>query len=258
GDDLAVQRRKHQAPFRRRNRMRQTAAERAAVADWIMRDVVHHVGQKLSQRSFANRPMERGVANARADDERAAGERNAVERLDGVDIDEVRGFGQPERHGRNEALAAGEDAAVVTGKFSEQRDRFVDRFRRVIAECSGLHRDNACTFGGGESKTIDNGRRRAEEPQRRRDMIRSPSSVIPYSECLSASTISATGSKRFVSAPASPPKRSPPSSAFRAPRSIASKRASSPRSRRWRSSPSFYRSRCRRCSVLASNTSPRR
>ena len=84
-----------------------------------MRDMMHHVGQKLSQRSFANRPMECGVANAGADDEFAANNGNAVERLDAVDIDEVRGLGEPECHGRNEALAAGEDTAVLGGKFGE-------------------------------------------------------------------------------------------------------------------------------------------
>ncbi len=51
------------------------------------------------------------------------------------------------------------------------------------------------------------------------------------------------------------PTRSPTGSASRAPRSTASRRASWPRSRRWRSSPSCSASRCRRCSASASNTS---
>src|SRR5262249_40180095 len=73
------------------------------------------------------------------DDKLAAGDRNAVERLDAVDVDEVCRLGEPERHGRNEALAPGEHAAVLGGKFGEQRDRFVDRFRRMITECGGPH-----------------------------------------------------------------------------------------------------------------------
>ena len=117
-----------------------------------MRDVMHYVGQKLSQRSFANRSMECRVANAGADDKLSAGDGNAVECLDAVDIDKVRGLGKPERHGRNEALAAGEDAAVVVGKFGEQRDRFVDRFRRVIAECGGLHFAMDAPFTGGSQR----------------------------------------------------------------------------------------------------------
>ena len=73
-----------------------------------------------------------------------------------------------------------------------------------------------------------------------------------------ASTISATGSRRFASAPGSRRTRSRSGSAFRAPRSTASRRARWRRSRRWRSSPSCSASRCRRCSASASNTSRRR
>jgi hypothetical protein len=78
--------------------------------------------------------MECRVPNAGADHELAASDRNAAERLDPVDVDQVGGLGEPECHGRDETLAAGENAAVVRGKFGKQRDRFVDRFRRVIAE----------------------------------------------------------------------------------------------------------------------------
>src|SRR5436190_2688225 len=85
------------------------------------------------------------MANASADREFAVGDRDPIERLDAIDIDEVRGLGEPECHGRHEALTAGQDAAVVGGKFGEQRDRFVDRFRRVIAENRRLHRTmDAC------------------------------------------------------------------------------------------------------------------
>src|SRR5262249_33302634 len=52
GDDLAVESRKHQAPFRGRIGMRQAAAERAPIADRIMRDVMHHGRQQ-----FADRPV---------------------------------------------------------------------------------------------------------------------------------------------------------------------------------------------------------
>ena len=39
--------------------MGKAAAEGAAIADRIMRDVTHDIGQKLAQRSVANRAMER-------------------------------------------------------------------------------------------------------------------------------------------------------------------------------------------------------
>ena len=63
-----------------------------------------------------------------------------VERRDAVDIDEMRRLGEPERHGRHQALAAGEHAAVLGGDLGEERDRLVDGFRRVVAERRRFHR----------------------------------------------------------------------------------------------------------------------
>ena len=51
--------------------MREAAAERAAVADRIMRDVAHHVGEQLAERTFADRAVECRMAHAGADDELA-------------------------------------------------------------------------------------------------------------------------------------------------------------------------------------------
>src|SRR4029077_7070901 len=94
----------------------------------------------LAERSLTDRLMERGMTHAGADDELAVDDGDAIERLDAIDVDEMRRLGGPKRHGRDETLAAGQHTAVVGGKFGEQRDRLVDRFRRVIAECRGLHR----------------------------------------------------------------------------------------------------------------------
>src|SRR5437764_6709775 len=99
------------------------------------------------------------MANASADREFAVGDRDPIERLDAIDIDEVRGLGEPECHGRHEALTAGQDAAVVGGKFGEQRDRFVDRFRRVIAENRRFHGAmDACLAAPSQRWTTDDER----------------------------------------------------------------------------------------------------
>src|SRR5205823_15017173 len=45
-----------------------------------------------------------------------------------------------ERHRGNQALAAREHTAVLRRNFGQNRDRFFDRFRRVIGERRGLHR----------------------------------------------------------------------------------------------------------------------
>ncbi len=137
---FAVERRQHQAPFGRRIGMRQTAAERAAVADRVMRDVPHHVGEQFAERAVANRAVESRMTHAGADGELAARNGDAVERFDPVDVDEVRRLGEPERHRRHETLAAGKDAAIVAGHLRQQGDRLVDGLRRVIAEGRRFHR----------------------------------------------------------------------------------------------------------------------
>ena len=53
---------------------------------------------------------------------------DALERRDAVDIDEMRGLGEPESHGRHQALAARKHAAVLRGNFGKQGDRLVDVF----------------------------------------------------------------------------------------------------------------------------------
>ena len=104
-----------------------------------MGDMAHDLAQELAERTVADRPMECRMAHARADDELAAFDRQPVERLDAVDVDEMRRLGEPERHGGHQALAAGEHAAVLRRQFGEHRHRLVDGFRRVIAERRRLH-----------------------------------------------------------------------------------------------------------------------
>ena len=57
--------------------MGEAAAKRAAVADRIMGDVMHHVGEEFSERAVADRAMECRVTHAGADDELAVGDRDA-------------------------------------------------------------------------------------------------------------------------------------------------------------------------------------
>ncbi len=105
-----------------------------------MGDVAHHVGEQLAERPVADRPVERGMAHAGADDELAVRDREPVERRDAVDVDQMRRLGEPERHGRHQALAAGQHAAVLRRDLGEQRDGLIDGFRRVVAKRRRLHR----------------------------------------------------------------------------------------------------------------------
>ena len=49
------------------------------------------------------------------------------------------GLRQPERHDRHQALPAGQHPPVVGRDLRQHRDRFVERFRRVVAEDGGFH-----------------------------------------------------------------------------------------------------------------------
>ena len=56
-----------------------------------------------------------------------------------VDIDEMSGPRQPERHDRHETLPARQDASVFGAELGEHADGLVDRFRDVTNERRGLH-----------------------------------------------------------------------------------------------------------------------
>ena len=88
------------------------------------------------------------MAHARPDRKHAALDREAIETGDRIDIDEMRRPRHAERHHRDEALTAGEDAAVLRTEFSEVRQRVIDRLRRVVDERRRFHR--ARPFGGRE------------------------------------------------------------------------------------------------------------
>ena len=79
------------APFGCRVRIGEAAAEGAAVADRIMRDVAHDVAEQLAERSVLDLALERHVTHASADDELAAVDGDAIERRDAVDVDQMRG-----------------------------------------------------------------------------------------------------------------------------------------------------------------------
>jgi hypothetical protein len=66
---------------------------------------------------------------------------NDVERGDTRNIDQRRGFDQPQIEHRHERLAAGKDARVVA-VFGQRHGRLLDRVGAQVIERAGLH---ACT-----------------------------------------------------------------------------------------------------------------
>ena len=107
-----------------------------------MRDVAHDGGEQPAHLSVHGRTMERGVADDGADRQRIAVPRQPRELGDPVDVDEMSRPRQPERHDRNEALSARENATVLRAELGEHGGGFRDRSRNVTNERRGLHRQN--------------------------------------------------------------------------------------------------------------------
>ena len=83
--------------------------------------------------------MKRRVADHGADRQGFAIARLPGQFRDLVDIDEMSGARQPERHDGNETLSARQDASVFGAELGEHADGLVDRFRNVTNERRGLH-----------------------------------------------------------------------------------------------------------------------
>jgi len=101
GDEFGVQRRGNEAPFRRRIGVRQAAAERAAHADRIMRDMLHYNGEHRAEPTVLDPAMKRGMPDPRADAQPAAFRDKPVEPGNGIDVDQMRRARQTVRHHRH-------------------------------------------------------------------------------------------------------------------------------------------------------------
>ena len=86
--------------------MHQAAAEGAAGADRVMRDVAHHARQQPSERALGDRPIECRMPHAGPDRELAVLGADMIELRDAVDVDQMGGAGEAKRHGGNQALSA--------------------------------------------------------------------------------------------------------------------------------------------------------
>ena len=71
-----------------------------------------------------------------------------VEARDLVDVDEMRGLRQPERHDRHQALPARQHAAVLRRDLRQNLQRLVERLRHMADERRGLHAGQASAAEG--------------------------------------------------------------------------------------------------------------
>ena len=104
-----------------------------------MGDMTDHGGQQQPQGTFDHRAVKRGVADRGADRKLVVLDGEAIQPVYAVDVDEMAGPREAKRHGRYQALSAGQHPSVVGRDVGENRDRFLDGARCVIAEGRGFH-----------------------------------------------------------------------------------------------------------------------
>ena len=131
---LRRQRRCNETPFRCGIGMGDAAAERAARPDRIVRDMAHDGREQTAHGPVHDRTMERRMANNGADRQDIADAGLPGEFRNSVDVDEMCGTSDPERHDRNKALSARQHAAIFGTKLGKHGDSFVDRSRSVTIE----------------------------------------------------------------------------------------------------------------------------
>ena len=103
-------------------------------------------GQETAGGAFRNRLLEGHVANHRSDPERVAVLGQVVELVERVDVDQNRGTGQAEVHGRDQALAAGQDLGLVA-VLAQVSYRFGHGAGLVVVEWSRLHEGRSVVSG---------------------------------------------------------------------------------------------------------------
>jgi hypothetical protein len=134
-----AQRQHHRGQLGRGVGVGHAAAHGAAVADLHVRDAGQGLVEQRRalghQRALLGRALARGGADAHA-----AGRARLDERQPGhaVDVDQRGRLGQAEVHGRHQALAAGQDLALVA-VLGQEVERLGQAARTVVRERDGFH-----------------------------------------------------------------------------------------------------------------------
>ena len=122
--------------------MSNASAEGSPAADREMPDVPRNPWQKRAERTMGNACLETNVTGKRANAQLATVLAYIIERIDAIDVDEVRGAGEPKIHRWHEALPAGKDLSFLT-VCSEKIERIVNGAGRKIFKRDGFHQRSA-------------------------------------------------------------------------------------------------------------------
>ncbi len=135
------------------------AANGAAVADRGMGDMGQGARDERRVAGDLRRAFGLRVAHQRADLDGAVLHRNALERIEAVDVDQERRTGQPHVERGDQALAAGEQTRV--GMLREEREGVVERPGFGVCERRRLHRATSprlyfrCAYCGREWRGVN-------------------------------------------------------------------------------------------------------
>jgi hypothetical protein len=112
-----------------------------------MSDMANHGCEKPPQRPVNDGAMKGDMAHAGADAQPVALHAHSLQRLDAIDVDEVRRAGEAKGHDGHKTLPPGEDAAIFGRHFGQRFDRFLYCLRSMIAKGRGFHLCSASSDG---------------------------------------------------------------------------------------------------------------
>src|SRR5262245_10128752 len=118
--------------------MGQAAADGAHVPHHGIADVPRDLRKEWALALEQRRGLDGVMRGQRADDERAALFLHARQRRHLADVDEVFGLREPELHGGQQTVAAGQELRLVL-VLPEEVERFLDRGGLVILELCWIH-----------------------------------------------------------------------------------------------------------------------
>jgi hypothetical protein len=124
--------------FGRRVRLRETAAEGAAIADGAVGDERDRAVNERREPGHGGRAADGAVPRESADAQMAVALLDRLEPGDAVDVDEESRLEQAHVERRYQTLPAGEDLRVIAVSF-ERREYVVQRIRAAIVESRRLH-----------------------------------------------------------------------------------------------------------------------
>jgi len=140
----------------RRIGKRNASPERSAIANRHMRHMRHRLRNQGQALRDNRRAHHLGMSRKRADAHAPAGERDPVERVDTVDVDQETRLCQSHVEHGHEALPPGQDARVVA-VLRQQGHDVIEALWPHIAESRSLHAPFPVMLSGGSAKCRSSG-----------------------------------------------------------------------------------------------------